>query len=350
MRPKAILIVLLCLVAATALVFARLHRAWHFRPIEPFFSGACATIPGVVGAEDITVNRRTGIAYLSVCDRRSAVAGKGAGGGIYAYDLNLPAPVPVRIDTGLPGDFQPHGICLFTGEKGKVSLFVVNHGNGRDTIEIFDLDGQTLVHRKTHTDPMLVSPNDVAAVAADRFYVTNDHGSRNDLGKTLEDYLGLKRSGVVYYDGQGFRQVASGIGYANGIALGPGGQALYVCATTEGTVRVYQCELTSGALTLDQTVDCGTAVDNVEVDPSGVLWIGAHPKPFRFVMHARSDRYRSPSEVITLTRGSGGAFSHQTVFLDDGTLLSGSAVGATHGDRLLIGSVFEPFFLDCRMQ
>ena len=350
MKRKRIFVLLLCLMAAAVLVMARLNRAWHFRPIENSFSGVCTTVPGVVGAEDITVDLQTRIAYISVCDRRSVAAGHNAGGGIYAYDLNVPAPFPVPLQTGLSGDFQPHGICLFTAETGAVSLFVVNHGKGRHAVDIFDLDGLTLVHRKTVAGSLLVSPNDVAAVDEDRFYVTNDHGSRNTPGKTLEDYLNLKRSGVVYYDGHGFRPVAEGIGYANGIALGPGGQTIYVCATTEGSVRVYQRNVISGALTLQQTVECGTGVDNVEVDDTGTLWIGAHPKPFNFVMHARSDRYRSPSEVIALTRGPAGEFSQQVVYLDDGSELSGSSVGSVYRNRLLIGSVFEPFFLDCRMQ
>ncbi len=350
LRRKTGFILLLCLMAAAALVVARMNSAWQFRHIEPGFSGTCTAVSGVMGVEDISVDRRSGIAYLSVCNRRSAAAGKNTDGGIYAYDLKVPAAVPVRVDSGLPGDFQPHGICMFTAESGAGAMFVVNHGNGRHAVEIFDLDGLNLIHRRSVTGPLLVSPNDVAAVDADRFYVTNDHGSRNALGKALEDYLNLRRSGVVYFDGQGFLSVASGIGYANGIALGQAGQVLYVCATTEGTVRVYQRKPASGALTPRQTVQCGTAVDNVDVDESGALWIGAHPKPLNFIMHARSEKYRSPSEVITLTRGTDGSVFQQTVYLDDGTLLSGSSVGVAYRERLLIGTVFEPFFLDCVIQ
>ena len=350
MKRKTIFILLICLVASAMLVVARLNRAWQFRSIQPAFSGSCTVVSGVVGAEDITVNPRTGMAYLSVCNRRAPAAGKDSAGAIFAYDLKAPNPVPVRLDIDLPGDFQPHGICLFTAGNETLSLFVVNHGNDSHSVDIFDLQGLTLVHRQSVSGPLLVSPNDVAAVDSDRFYVTNDHGSRNRLVKTLEDYLNLKRSGVVYYDGKGFRPVASGIGYANGIALDPDGQALYVCATTEGSLRVYRRDPASGALAHAQTVACGTAVDNVEVDDTGVLWIGAHPKPLKFVMHARSQRYRSPSEVITLARGPTGDYALRVRYLDDGSVLSGSSVGAVFRDRLLIGSVFEPFFLDCRMQ
>jgi len=348
MKFKTILLV--CGMLAVALVVFRLHSMWHFRSIEPVAPGDCTVVSGLVGVEDIVVDPQSGLAYLSVCDRRAAAAGQPANGGIWTYNLSDNDPVPIRLDTGPADDFQPHGIDLLFGPSGAVGLFVVNHGQGRNTVELFDLDGRQLVHRKTIQDPLIVSPNDVAAVAVDRFYVTNDHGSRGAFGKTLEDYLGLKRSGVVYYDGTRCRSVAGGIGHANGIALAPDGRRVYVCATTEGTVREYGRDAGSGALTLRQTVACGTAVDNVDVDASGALWIGAHPKPFKFVLHVRSARYRSPSEVIRLTPRSDGTFEQQTIYLDDGTQLSGCSVAVAFRDRLLVGSVFEPFFLDWRLK
>jgi len=331
------------------LVWVRLDTAWHFRPIQPASPGACTAVSGVMGVEDIAIDPNTGRAFLSICDRRAVAEGKPAGGGIYTYDLNRPDAVPVRIDGGQVVDFQPHGIGLLIRENAAVALFVVNHGEGRHAVERFDLDGPGLSGRKTFTAPALVSPNDVAAVDTERFYVTNDHGSRGDAGKVLEDYLGLKRSNVVYYDGRRFRTVAENIGYANGIALRQDGRRVFVAATTEGTVRVYGREAATGALTLQQTIDCGTAVDNIDVDAAGALWIGAHPKPLKFLLHARSAAQRSPSEVLRLTIEPSGAISRRTVYLDDGARLSGCSVGAMQGNRLLIGSVFEPFFLDCRM-
>jgi hypothetical protein len=35
------------------------------------------------------------------------------------------------------------------------------------------------------------------------------------------------------------------------------------------------------------------------------------------------------------------------VFLDDGTLLSGSSAAAVAGDRMLVGTVYEPKILVC---
>jgi len=38
----------------------------------------------------------------------------------------------------------------------------------------------------------------------------------------------------------------------------------------------------------------------------------------------------------------------EEIYLNDGNPMSGSSVGAAYKDRLLIGSVFEPFILDCK--
>src|SRR6185369_8848237 len=74
-----------------------MNAAGQFRTITPHFEGTCTQVPGVVGAEDITIHPRTGVAYLSASDRFSMFQGKPAHGAIYAYDLGQPAPRPVNL-------------------------------------------------------------------------------------------------------------------------------------------------------------------------------------------------------------------------------------------------------------
>src|SRR5262250_1332306 len=71
--------------------------AGEFKRLEPHFDGTCRTVAGVVGAEDITIHPRTGVAYLSACDRRAALAGGPPRGAIYAYDLTAASPQPVNV-------------------------------------------------------------------------------------------------------------------------------------------------------------------------------------------------------------------------------------------------------------
>ncbi len=93
----------------------------------------------------------------------------------------------------------------------------------------------------------------------------------------LEDYLKLRRSNVVFYDGSRFSEAASGIGYANGVNVSPDGKTIYLCAVTELALHVYDRDPASGKLLLREKIKLGTGVDNIEKDEAGGLWIGAHP-------------------------------------------------------------------------
>jgi arylesterase/paraoxonase len=322
--------------------------AGQFKTIEPHFAGKCKVVGGVVGPEDITIHPRTGVAYVSGCDWRAVLAGGAGRGAIYAYDLNAVTAEPVNLTPDADADFRPHGISLFVGEDGREALFVINHQGGEHRIDVFDLKDGALVPRKTLTSPTLVSPNDIVAVGPDRFYVTNDHRYPSGWKRKLEDYLRLRRSNVVYYDGSGFVEAASGIAYANGVNVSPDGRLLYVCAVTEGTLHIYDRDPPSGRLEHRDEIDLGTGVDNIEVEADGDLWIGAHPQLFTFLEHAEDHWKVSPSQVLHLTPRKNGGYDVEEVYLDTGEQISASSVAAAWGNRLLIGAVFDSKFLDCR--
>ena len=87
---------------------------------------------------------------------------------IYTFDLNDPEakPKPITYENFDDSEFVPHGIDLYIDLKTQeVSLFVVNHGAGKQSIEIFNFDQENVVlkHRKTVTDEKISSPNDVVA-------------------------------------------------------------------------------------------------------------------------------------------------------------------------------------------
>lgn len=93
----------------------------------------------------------------------------------------------------------------------------------------------------------------------------------------------------------------------------------------------------------------GGGIDNLELDEDGALWFGAHAKLLTFVSHAKDAAIRAPSQVIRAWRDPQGIWQYEELFLSAGEDLSASSVAAPVGDRLLIGSVFEPHFLDCRL-
>ncbi len=345
---KRILIVSSVLVLLIAgWLFNLLRTAGQFKSIESHFACECSPVSGLSGAEDITIHPKTGIAYISACDRRSINNGKIVPGAIFSYNLKTSRPKLVNLTPEAGNNFQPHGISLYTGRNGKDALFVINHGGGIHKIEIFDLKDGMLVHSKTISDPMLVSPNDLAAIGPDQFYVTNDHKYVSGFKKVFEEYLKLKVSNVVFYNGSGFSEAASGFGYANGINSSHDGKTIYLAATIEGSLHIFDRNSDSGKLTLKNSINMKTGLDNIEINQDGSLWIGAHPKLLTFVQHSKNPSKKSPSQILHIIPLDSGKFDTKEVYLNKGEQLSGSSVAAVYQNRMLIGSVFEDKILDC---
>jgi arylesterase/paraoxonase len=69
---------------------------------------------------------------------------------------------------------------FFEDEKNdpnKLFLFFVNHKRTGSVIEIFEhiLNTKVLTHLNTVKHDLIYTPNDVAPVSKNEFYVTNDH-------------------------------------------------------------------------------------------------------------------------------------------------------------------------------
>jgi len=324
-----------------------IYIAGEFKRLEPHFSGSREAVTGIPGPEDITIDQRIGFAFVS-SDVRPAARGHGpVRGQIYGYDLNSPDPRPLKLTREFAGPFHPHGISLYVSADC-TRLFVVNHRYGADGIEIFDFRDGQLTHLRTIEGRLLTSPNDVLAVGPQHFYATNDHGSATPLGQTLEEYLRLPKSNVVYFDGTRFNVAAGGIRYANGINASADGRSVYVASTTGLRIRVYRRDPATGALTFDRDLKLRTGVDNIEVDSLGRLWVGAHPKLLTFAKHFADPTRPSPSQVLMITLYPDSPVSVQEVFLDSGETLSGSTVAAVYQQQMLIGAVLGNRFLHCR--
>ena len=84
----------------------------------------------------------------------------------------------------------------------------------------------------------------------------------------------------------------------------------------------------------------GTGVDNIELDESGNLWIGAHPNLLRFASYAAGKIPTAPSEVIQI-QYSPEKSTLKSVYTDPGTTISGTSVALPWGDFLFIGNVMD---------
>ncbi len=350
MKRGLLITLLILILLSVGWVVELLWSAGQFKKIDSHFIGECNPVAGLIGPEDITIHPKTGIAYISACDRRAVSSGKPGKGGIFAYDLNTAEPKLINLTPDADPDFQPHGISLYSEEGGRAVLFSVNHQGGKHKIEIYDLKNGQLYHTKTLSDPTLVSPNDLVAVGPDKFYVTNDHRYASGIKRTMEEYLKLRLSNVLFYTGSKFIEAASGIGYANGINLSTDGRILYLCAVTERSLYVYDRNTTTNKISYREKIKLNTGVDNIEIDNAGSLWIGAHPKLLSFVKHSKDHTQISPSQILHLVPRSDGGYEITEMYLNTGEEISGSSVCAVGNNRMLIGSVFDPKFLDCQIE
>ena len=325
-------------------IIKTLNDAGEFKIISSHFEGECISIKGIVGAEDITI-LSNGLAIISSDDRRQTLEGHPVQGALYVYDLNEKTPQFINLNPEIPFDFHPHGISVYETGNGAFVMAVVNHSQQGNSIEIFKYGDAGLSHEKTITDPLLISPNDLVFINATQLYITNDHGNSSEWGKTIEEYLQLTRSNVVFYDGNEFTIAIKKLGYANGINVSEYGNILYVAETVGKKISEYAIDKNSNALTFIQSTDFNSGVDNIELDKEGNLWIGSHPKLLTFTRHAKNSDIFSPSQVFKVSLGDNNRVDE--VYLNDGGKLSGSSVAAVWENNLLIGPVLADHFLHC---
>ena len=342
-------IFLILLIAAGVWVYFFLQAAGYFRTMEAKFDGTCkpVTAAGFVGPEDITIDAETGTAYLSGYDRRATMAGRPTTGGIWTYNLADPNAQLVNVTPEANAEFLPHGISLYRAPDGKKTLFVINHGANRQSVEIFDIEPGKLTHRRTVTGPELISPNDLVGVGPNQFFFTNDHAHVAGIQRQLEDYLRLKQTTVGYYDGTKFYPGLKDIGGANGINATPNGDTLFLSAGSEQKVYIYDRNLQTGALTQRAAVDVPGYADNIELLPDGSFLLGVHSKILDLLQNVSDPTHPSPSRIMRLTPDGHGSYAAADVYVNLGQEISGASVGAALGKRLLIGDIFEPKFLDC---
>lgn len=351
MRGRIIIVILLAVVVLVGgWVLSLLYRAGTFRRIHPHFEGTCTLIKGPVGPEDITIHPRTNIAYVSASDRRAFMAGAPVPGAIYAYDLNQPGAEPINLTPKAGPSFQPHGISVWSEPDGQDVLFVINHppkgaAARAHAVEIYDIDNGRLFHRATLSDPLLVMPNDIVAVGLDRFYLTNTHYYPPGLRQTVETYLQRPGAQLVYYGEGGFRVAIPDLVFPNGVNVSPDGRHLYLAMLTLKSVRVYERDPVAEKLTLMREIPIDTGPDNIEVDASGNLWIGAHPKLLAVAALQRSADESAPSQVVRVTPQG----KVDEIYLSDGDPIAAASVAAVSGSRLLIGQIFGNGFLDCTL-
>jgi len=351
------LVVVLALVAWQGWRISR--DAGVFTEIEQVAYGTCRAMPGPPGSEDINIDAVNRVAFVSALNARAAFESfetgefdEGLKGDIWILDLSDPDSVPVPTNTDIGSRFFPHGIDLLHLPDGSRELYVVNHPD-RDEHEIVIFtvaEDHTLTLKEIVRYPALISPNDIVAIDSGRFFVSNDHGyPQSSFMARIEEYGGMSWSSVSYYDGESGSIVVEGLKSANGVELSEDGQTLYVGEALGRSVKSFTRGATNSDWSFAEKIEAGTAVDNLVWGEDGRLLAGAHPKIFAFLDHAANAEALSPSHVIAINVQSQPG-SVETIYMDDGSALSGSSVAAMLDGEMLVGSVFEDHFLRCAVQ
>jgi arylesterase/paraoxonase len=301
---------------------------------------SCAPVRGIAGPEDIEVDEAHGRAFISSLDRRE----EGARGAILVFDVSDPlSEAGFRDRTGgVPEAFRPFGLNYY--EDGEVRrLFVVNEAG--PSIEVYDVaENGDLTHLETFAERRLTSPNNIVALGPRQFYVSNDvRPGRNSRIADLHFLMQSDSGDIFYVDGAVWRHAAEGLRFANGLALSPDGATLYAAETSGKALKIYDRDGSSGTLALNRTVRLKASPDNLNVDASGAVWIGALPKPLKTPRLLHDAGAIAPSEIIRLDPDG----SLTTIYRDDGQEQSASTVAAPVRNKLLIGALYEEQFLFC---
>jgi len=334
------IIILLILAVIGFQVLSTLYHAGVFDDINTHSKLTDINIyTNVAGTEDLEIDVAKGILFISSTDRWKLAKQQTTDDGIFVLPLNSTS-APVKLTTTYQGDFHPHGISYFS-KDGHDYLFVVNHNRDGDFVELFEFKNDQLIHLRSFSDQIMCCANDVVAVDVDKFYVTNDHGTKKGWMRYAEDYLRVADASVLYFDGQNYKTVYDNLNYANGINVSADSKTLYVTEATGRRISVLDIEPTSGELQLRFIKDLQSGVDNITIDTDGNLWIGAHPKLLDFTAHAKNNGAYSPSQVLKLTAKGNNDFTVDEIYLNGGEEISGSSTALYHNGKVYIGVVFE---------
>lgn len=335
------------------LVLDFLRHGGQFTRLHPHFAGSCEELPLAASVEDIRIDSGRGLAYLSYLDRRALVERRPVRGTVMLLDLEAARPAVRAALATEPPDFRPHGMSLYRplAGEGRPRLFVISHPRGEEhTVEIFEQsETGAFVPVETVRDPLLAAPNAIFAVGPRQFYVANDSGATSRFERLQELVFRRGLATLAYYDGSTMHAAATGLKSAAGLDGSADGRVLYVSETAGKRLHVFDRDPQSGALRSRETVDLGSAPDNVFVDPQGQVWIAAHAKVLALVRHFADAARPAPTQILRFLPAAAGDARLTEVFVDSGERLSAGSVAAVHGERMLLGSITERKLLLCRL-
>jgi len=311
----------------------------------------CAEIEIDIGsAEDIEIDKESGDVFLSVLDRRGIVSGEPVRGDIFSFNMNDSRMSVMSVLERIPDVFRPHGISIYRDQNGNQSLLVINHSPiDGESIEVFTRhSGDVLFsHSDTLTDQSLIEPNDIVAIGPRQFYVANDSGATNGIGRAAEMLLAFGMSPLVYFDGVKFHVPVDDLKSSGGINANLKRRELYVGETIGKRIRIYDISATGALGRLKDVIALDGGPDNISIDEDGSLWVANHINTLALVKHFGDESQLAPTQVQKVAFNETRAESPVTFFENEGEKISAGSVGAVYLNKLAIGSITENKILLC---
>jgi arylesterase/paraoxonase len=338
-----VLCLFLMTIFLTYYIYTLIEDAGGFRKVSVTSPGPCYEIKGIIGAEDIDIDNKLNLAFISSYDRR-----KERGGGISTYGFSDRRIETYTFSDELGGDFYPHGLDLFIDDKEQRFLFVVNHRKDNDTIEVFKYLGGNLSHIDTLKHDTFKNINDIVVTSSTSFYFTVDHRFSSGLAQSMENYLRIPGGSVNYFNKGDVVQVDGDILFANGISLSTDSKKLYVASMLGKSILVYEQLEGNSTMVFRESIPLDFGPDNIHVGEDGYMWIAGHPDLIALDRYRQNNVNKSPSYVYGWQTENRDAMP-EAVFSDVGDRLSASSVAVPLGDKLLIGSVYDDHILQCEL-
>merc|ERR1712130_59516 len=331
----------------------RLLGFTHDSLVEKHFDGfECSNLLEGVGAEDIATTK-DGLAFITSGLMYPPYSFKPKDGKVFVTTLEE-APVKL-LETKIVGgeglNLNPHGIDLIEVDN-RILIYIVNHKNdlSQESVEKFEysVERNELIWLATFTSDAFRSVNDVALVAEDEFYATNDHyfSLKNQLLRSIETYSVVKLGSLVHCKGGKCSIISSySLAMPNGIsvrqvtdATGQKKTEVLVVYCYDLGVGVYEIDV-GGGLVYKQTIPTSSPMDNLWVSPDGAIYAAGHPSAWKFMLAiwnpAMALQYPPSSEVLSLAP-NGYVFEQR--YLDEGRQFMGSSIAVFWDKNILIGS------------
>lgn len=338
----------------------------------------------VSGAEDLALDQ-AGRVVVSAYDRLEAERAVTAGdpppdGGVYRVAITALLAGDVRvtslIDPAAMGGLRPHGIAV-DRRDGAATLAVINRRGraGRfgdalaglePVLEVYALSDrdEARAPRVRHM-PAPCAANDVAFIANGATLISLDRDYCP--GWAWRERLGARRARVVALDpgttaGDSV-SVRTRLGFANGLAVWPGGSPhgrIAVAETRARRVRVLSAvapgnvspeDISPGDGAHDTLLPTPGAPDNLTVAADGTLVAAVQPSLLTFGLYRYGRRDRAPSRIIARAVESlDDPHAPWTLLYEDATgrQFSGATAAVLAGDVMIAGSVRDEGLIVCR--